>query len=114
MNLTHFKPEEFKMGSTIVFDKMNKDFLLKLDELRDKCNITLKINSSYRSPEYNRSIGGATGSFHILGRAVDIACNNSITRGIILKNALSMGLSCGVYKTWIHVDDREQQLVYVG
>jgi len=59
-------------------------------------------------------VGGATGSFHVQGRAVDIACNNSVTRGIILKNALAMGLSCGVYKTWIHVDDRDTQLVYVS
>ena len=112
--LKYFRPEEFTMGNEIVFNKMNKDFLLKLDELRDKCKIPLKINSSYRSPEYNKSIGGATGSFHVLGRAVDIACNNSTTRAIILKNALSMGLSCGVYKTWIHVDDREGQIVYHG
>ena len=113
-SLKYFKPEEFKMGNEVVFSKMNKDFLLKLDELRDKCKIPLKINSSYRSPEYNSSIGGATGSFHVLGRAVDIACNSSVTRGIILKTALSMGLSCGIYKTWVHIDDRKDQLVYVG
>lgn len=112
--MKYFKPEEFKMGNEVVYDKMNSEFLEKLDGLRYLCSIPLKLNSSFRSKEYNKSIGGATNSMHLLGRAVDIACNNSITRAIILKNALNMGLTCGVYKTWIHIDDRETQLVYHG
>ena len=112
--MKYFKPEEFKQGNEIVYDNMNKLFLSKLDTLRELCKIPLKINSSYRSEEYNKSIGGAPNSMHILGRAVDIACNNSITRCIILKHALNIGLSCGIYKNWIHVDDRDTQLVYVG
>lgn len=113
MKLRHFKPEEFKMGREIVFDKMNTDFLLKLDELRERCDISLVINSSYRSVEYNSSVKGSTNSMHLLGRAVDIKCYDSITRLKILKNALELGLTCGIYKTWIHVDDRNGQLVYV-
>lgn len=112
--MRYFKPEEFKMGKEIVFDKMDKDFLLKLDKLRELCNIPLKINSSYRSVNYNKSVGGASNSMHIYGKAVDIACNSSVTRGVILKNALNLGMSCGVYRTWIHVDNRDTQLVYVS
>lgn len=112
--MRYFKPEEFKMGVEIVYDKMNPDFLEKLDELRHLCNIPLKVNSSYRSKEYNRRVGGANNSMHLYGRAVDIACINSVTRAIILKNALNMGLTCGVYRTWIHIDDRENQIVYHG
>ena len=114
MELKYFKPTEFKMGTEIVFDKMNSQFLEKLDTLRYLCGIPLKINSSYRTEDYNKSVKGAKNSMHLEGRAVDIACINSTTRAIILKNALAMGLSCGVYKTWIHVDDRDKQIVYHG
>ena len=114
MELRHFEPYEFKMGSEIVFDKMNKDFLLKLDELRERCDIVFNINSSFRDPKYNSSVKGGTNSYHVLGRAVDIKCLYSNDRAIILKNALNMGLSCGIYKTWIHIDDRDDQIVYVG
>ena len=114
MKLRHFTPEEFKMGKEIVFDKMNKDFLLKLDELRERCDIVFTINSSFRDPDYNKSVKGSDNSYHLLGRAVDVKCLYSTDRAIILKNALNMGLSCGIYKTWIHIDDRDNQLVYVG
>lgn len=114
MKLVHFTPEEFKQGNKNVYNNMDKSFLVKLDKLRELCGMPLKINSSYRDKEYNKSVGGSENSMHILGRAVDIACNNSVTRGIILKNALNLGLTCGVYRNWIHVDDRLTQLVYVG
>jgi uncharacterized protein YcbK (DUF882 family) len=112
--LPNFPAKEFMMGDKNVYDKMNESFLIKLQVLRDRCGFPLVINSSYRTPEYNKSVGGSPGSYHILGRAVDIKCLNSITRARIIKEALNMGLSCGIYKSWIHVDDRDVQLVYVG
>ena len=110
--MKYFKKEEFTMGSVNVFHKMDSDFLALLDELRDRCGFGLKINSSYRDIAYNSSIGGAKSSKHIEGIAVDLACTDSHKRAIIVKNALELGLTVGVAKTFVHVDSREGQIMF--
>ena len=56
-----------------------------LERLRQRCNLNKKekiknkdepiiINSGYRSAEVNRAVGGAPGSNHLTGCAVDIRC----------------------------------------
>ena len=112
MELKHFKPAEFTEDLRPVFDKMHPDFLLKLDTCRDLCGVPFAITSSYRSPEKNRRVGGAPGSMHLKGRAVDITCPDGVTRAIIMKTALNLGLSVGVMRNGLHLDDREEQIVF--
>lgn len=49
---------------------MDQDFVDLLDLLRSTYNKPIKLNSAYRCPEYDKSIGG--GGAHTTGRAVDI------------------------------------------
>lgn len=44
----------------------------KLQSLRDLIGAPLVINSAYRSPSWNRKVGGAAKSQHMLGKAFDI------------------------------------------
>lgn len=110
--MKYFKPSEFVMSEENVFDKMDLDLLSRLDTLRGLVNEPLHITSSYRSPDYNSKIGGSTRSMHLKGKAVDISCNNGTLRAKIVKHALDLDLSVGVAKTFIHIDSRENQIVF--
>ena len=85
-------------------DKMDKTFLLKLDEARERAGIPFVINSAYRSPEHPLSIKNPTSS-HIKGLAVDISVTNSRQRFIVLNTLLEVGFTrIGIADTFIHVD----------
>ena len=110
--MRHFKKSEFKMGKELVFDKMNIDFLCLLDDLRELVNEPLSLSSSYRSKEYNKSVGGSSKSQHLIGNAVDLKCNNGALRLKIVENALALGLTVGVAKSFVHIDNRANQIVF--
>ena len=86
-------------------DKMDKTFLLRLDEARERAGIPFVINSAYRTPEHNAKIGGKPNSSHLKGLAVDISVTNSRQRFIILNALLDVGFTrIGIADTFIHVD----------
>ena len=110
--MTYFRESEFVMGNENVFRKMDADLLDVLDTLRHLVAEPLRINSSFRSVDYNKSVGGSSSSMHLLGRAVDLQCNNGTLRRKIVKQALELGLSVGVAKTFVHIDNRDKQIVF--
>lgn len=68
----HFTLGEFacKDGSDTV--KYSKELLDMLEKLRVSGGFTIQINSAYRTPAYNRKIGGASKSKHTEGYAADV------------------------------------------
>ena len=56
--------------------KINTEAMDKLQALRDRLGKPLIIRSAYRSPEYNRAVGGAIRSKHMDGTAFDIVMAN--------------------------------------
>jgi Uncharacterized protein conserved in bacteria len=106
VKLKYFKDSDFKMDGQDVSDKMNADFLLKLDRCREIANFPFIINSSYRSPEKNRAIGGAPSSMHLQGRAVDVRVANSSQRWRLIQAAMALGMSVGIMENAVHIDDR--------
>jgi len=112
LKLKYFSKDEFVMGSDNVYNYMNPSFLLILDKLREEIGFPIKINSSYRNKEYNASIGGVKNSKHIESIAVDIACLDSKERAYIVAHALLLGLTVGVAKTFLHIDNRENQILF--
>jgi zinc D-Ala-D-Ala carboxypeptidase len=71
----NFSPEEIACrggGKT----RINEPALDRLQALRDKLGVPLIVNSAYRSPAYNRKVGGAKRSMHLQGAAFDISMAN--------------------------------------
>lgn len=56
--------------------KINRALMDKLQALRTRLGAPIIINSAYRDPVHNRRVGGAKGSFHTLGLAVDCSMVN--------------------------------------
>lgn len=46
-----------------------------LQVIRDFVEVPITINSGYRSPEHNESVGGKENSYHLKGMAADIVIN---------------------------------------
>ena len=99
------------------FDKMNKTLIDMLEQAREVAGVPFKITSSWRSPEWNAEIGGKSNSAHLRGTAVDIACNTSHRRLLILDALLSTGFTrIGISKSFIHADcdmDLPQEVMWV-
>ena len=111
LELKYFTLSEFdspdEPGSS---SKMNYAFLEKLDYARGNAGIPFKINSGYRSENWNLKIGGRVGSSHLKGIAVDIHCNNSRDRSLIIKALMDVGVNrFGIAKTFIHCDVDKQK-----
>ena len=105
--MKHFRLEEFNCTHTNK-NEMDKAFLAKLDELREICGFPFRITSGYRDATHPSEVVKAapgTGT-HCQGRAADIAVSNGVERMNIVHEALKMGFSIGVSRTFIHVDAR--------
>lgn len=86
--------------------QMDKDFLSRLDTLREMCGFPLVLNCAYRSKEWDISKGRSGNSYHTKGCAVDIKCIDSFKRARIIRMALCLGLTVGIYNTFLHIDGR--------
>ena len=71
----NFSPEEIACRGDGKI-QINEAALDKLQALRDRLGVPLIVHSAYRSPDYNRRVGGATHSMHLQGAAFDISMAN--------------------------------------
>lgn len=70
-----FSPEEIACRGDGKI-RINEEALDKLQALREKLGVPLIVHSAYRSPAYNRQVGGAEHSMHLQGAAFDISMAN--------------------------------------
>jgi len=93
-------------------DLVELAFMIKLQRIRDDFGLPMSPTSGSRCRAYNKSIGGAIDSGHIVdeklpGRAVDISTVNYSEgeKYELLRLALKNGMrGIGIGKTFIHVD----------
>ena len=110
--MTYFTEDEFVMVQKNVCYKIDTSLLATIDILRENVGQALTITSSFRDKNYNKFVGGASKSQHLLGKAVDFSCKNGILRAKIVFEAIKLGLTVGVAKRFIHVDCRDTQIVF--
>jgi zinc D-Ala-D-Ala carboxypeptidase len=101
----NFTPEEIACRGDGKI-RINAPALDKLQALRDRLGAPLIVNSAYRSPTYNRKVGGAKQSMHLQGAAFDISMANHDPESFE-KAARAVGFSgFGFYprQIFMHVD----------
>lgn len=85
---------------------MDKQFMSKVQLLRDFVNMPLLVNSGFRSVKHNKLIGGSIDSSHLTGLAIDLKCNDSRLRFLLLQGAIMIGFNrIGIGWNFIHLDD---------
>lgn len=91
-----------------------------LQVLRDVIGKPIRVISGYRSPKYNRRIGGARRSQHMLAKAADIKIKGmdpkevkAIIEDLIAQGKMHKG-GIGLYKTFTHYDVRGRNARWYG
>lgn len=117
MQLTkNFKLEEFacRDGSLPEGELLEncQELAENLQVLRDHLGKPINIISGYRPPAYNKKIGGAKKSQHLLARAADIKVKgmapaevHSTILKLIKAGEMKQG-GLGKYSTFVHYDTR--------
>ena len=130
LNLTYFKPYEFLVMGSRHNDPNSpcrgkntlppRDLWLNivktariLDMFRSRIAAPVRISNAYRSPAYNRCIGGATSSMHMKFNALDFSVEGMsrpsdwarLLRSMRDDEGLFIG-GVGLYSTFVHLDTR--------
>lgn len=112
----NFKKSEFKCrDGTDVPDELMPNLLELVENLqiiRDHIGKPIHVISGYRTPKYNRRIGGARKSQHMKAKAADIIIRGmspvevrAIIINLIKEKKIKKG-GVGLYKSFVHYDVR--------
>jgi len=87
---------------------LSPDLLVRLNHLRMVINKPISVNSGYRCKEENHRIGGVTGSYHLLGMAVDIHVKDFLLFDLLLYAQEMDFTGIGFYEkeNFLHLDIR--------
>lgn len=102
----HFSSHEFrcKDGTEHPIDPR---LIAMLEEIREHFDAPVVITSGYRSPTYNRRVGGAKNSYHVRGMAADIQVRGVAPARVFAwcdEHFATGGV--GKYNSFTHVDCR--------
>jgi uncharacterized protein YcbK (DUF882 family) len=84
----------------------------EMQTIRNTLNTSITVNSGYRSPSYNKSIGGASRSQHLLGKACDFTAKGLTPYEVaeivenLMQGELIINGGLGEYDTFTHYDIR--------
>jgi uncharacterized protein YcbK (DUF882 family) len=122
---THFHLDEFacRDGTPVPCELVENVRLLaeNLEVLRAALGgAPIRITSGYRTPDYNRRVGGVKKSQHLIGKAADIVVANVDPPFVyrqaqrLIKAGEMMKGGLGLYRTFVHVDIRGRNARWRG
>jgi uncharacterized protein YcbK (DUF882 family) len=112
MNLRYFDISEFDCSHT-GWNLMEVRFLYLLDELRHDCGFPFRITSGYRDPSHPEEAKKDKPGMHSKGLAADIKVDGGYQRFLLVAKAIEHGFTgIGVAKTFVHVDLREDEVMW--
>lgn len=111
----YFTEQEFNSATpSCSLLQMDDHFMRLLDNIRDRAGVPMKVNSAYRTPEWEHQHGRSGNSFHCVGQAVDIHCTNSLHRYKIIEACMFYQLEgIGIADTFIHLDNRRTKKIFL-
>lgn len=115
IELDYFAPVEFsRCIPSCSKEQMSPEFMERLNKARRLAGLPFVLNSAFRSSEYDMQRGRTGNSYHCKGRAVDIKCLDSSSRGAIVRALIKSGFrGIGISNTFIHVDDRPNMCIWL-
>lgn len=111
-----FNPKKSGIPPNIGYLKMGLKELEMLNEVGKMIGSKLRVTSAYRSPEYNKWVGGESKSFHMKGQAMDVLMGG-VDRAAFYAACKKVGFTgFGGYRSkgFIHVDTRSSPIVFKG
>ena len=117
----NFKVSEFKCKGTGCCDTIliDEELVTTLQRIRDHFGVSVNINSGYRCPVHNKSVGSKSTSQHAKGKAADIVVKG-VKPAEVAKYAESIGVrGIGLYETdsdghFTHIDTRTKKAFWYG
>lgn len=104
---SNFKIREFRCKDGSDRIKLSPQTIEVLEALRNWFGRPVHINSAYRTPKYNRKIGGASRSRHVVGDACDIRIDGVPPAAIVAYiERFYPKHGVGLYSTFVHIDSR--------
>ena len=99
-------PERWRRNRAVVLARV-------FERIRLEVGAPIRVNSAYRTRQYNVRVGGSRRSQHIEGRALDLAVPRNLALWKFLEIVLavtrqpgSLLRGIGVYPSFIHIDIR--------
>jgi lysozyme len=88
-----------------------------LDEARKRLGASIRITSAYRSPAYNKRIGGVSNSTHVRFNATDLVTAQPASLYLVLLDLRREGMfkgGLGLYRSFVHLDTRGHNATWRG
>ena len=107
----HFIREEFACGDGCGKDTVDVNLAKALNLLRLHFNKPVTINSGFRCKKHNKAIKGSKNSQHLQGKAADFVVKDTSPRKVYLylTDMYPDKYGIGQYKTFVHLDVRENK-----
>ena len=114
----HFKVKEFACGDGSDAILVAPRLVMVLESIRTHFGSAVRINSGYRTPQYNAKVGGVTDSQHCYGTAADIVVRGKTPAQVAAyaRQLMPDWGGVGVYaeKGFTHIDVREAKADWTG